>query len=287
MVISCPSCKTSFNLRDDKVPAAGGKLRCFKCKTVFSFDAVKKDNGGGRLVLVANESKAFCQTVSDLLEENGIRADVAYDGEEALSKIRKLRPNVALLDVALPKMFGFDVCETVKNDHILKETKVVLIAAIYDKTQYKRNPSSLYGADDYIEKHHIHDRLVDMIWELTPGADSNSSGKDEKTAHETVIPSETEKEISDSAEEELKYEDNAGHDDASRLARIIVSDIALYNEKLVIEGIRNNNFFELLKDDIAEGRKLFMQRVPKEIWEKRDYLKESLDEFIVKHQALN
>ncbi|MDH3972791.1 MAG: zinc-ribbon domain-containing protein [Deltaproteobacteria bacterium] len=279
MIINCPNCKATFNVSAEKIPDGGGKLRCFKCKEVFLVKGGGPDNGDNEkhTVVIANESKAFCQTVSDLLDESGIHPEIAYDGEEALRKIRELRPAVVLLDVALPKVFGFEVCETVKSDKDLAPIKVILIAAIYDKTKYKRNPDSLYGADDYIEKHHIHDRLVDKIWALTD--EKGALPAQSHVAPDPVVAAETEKEVSKSSSEE----NGEDHEKASRLARIIVSDIALYNEQLVNEGIKNNNFYDLLKDDIEEGRKLFIQRVPKEIREKKDYLKESLDEFIDSH----
>ena len=254
-------------------------MRCFRCKEVFHFKG-KPESSGRPLILIANESKAFCQTVEDLLEENGINADSAHDGEVALEKIRGQRPDIAIIDVALPKVFGFEVCETVKNDPQLKEIKIILLAAIYDKTRYKRNPGSLYGADDYIEKHHIHDRLLDKIWEMVP---SKVGGAGSLAPHPSIVPPETEKDISDSAEEDFKGIEGEDHLKAARLARIIISDIALYNEALVIEGVKNNNLSDILKDEIEEGRKLFMQRVSKDIWDKKDYLQESLDELIEKH----
>ena len=52
---------------------------------------------------------------------------------------------------------------------------------------------------------------------------------------------------------------------AFRLARAIVSDIALYNEAKVREGIRNDNLFELLKDELQEGRLHFCERVSPEL----------------------
>jgi predicted Zn finger-like uncharacterized protein len=279
MIITCPSCKTAFNISDEKIPAGGGKMRCFRCKEVFHFKG-KPESSGRPLILVANESKAFCQTVSDMLEENGINVDSAHDGEVALEKIRGQRPDIAIIDVALPKVFGFEVCETVKNDPLLKETKIILLAAIYDKTRYKRNPDSLYGADDYIEKHHIHDRLLDKIWEMVP---SKGSSAESQSPHTSIVPPETENDISNSAEEDFKDVEGEDHMKAARLARIIISDIALYNEALVLEGVKNNNLSDVLRDEIEEGRKLFMQRVSKDIWEKKDYLQESLDELIEKH----
>ncbi len=61
---------------------------------------------------------------------------------------------------------------------------------------------------------------------------------------------------------------------------IIVSDIALYNQEAVIEGIKNGTFFELLKNDVDEGRELFEKRIPAAIRAKKDYYQEALDNFI-------
>jgi hypothetical protein len=53
--------------------------------------------------------------------------------------------------------------------------------------------------------------------------------------------------------------DNADH--AKRLARAIISDVALYNREKVEEGIRNDNIFEVLADELEEGRQHYMSRV--------------------------
>jgi spore germination protein GerM len=53
--------------------------------------------------------------------------------------------------------------------------------------------------------------------------------------------------------------DNPDH--AKRLARAIISDVALYNREKVEEGIRNDNIFELLADELEEGRQHYMSRV--------------------------
>jgi hypothetical protein len=57
--------------------------------------------------------------------------------------------------------------------------------------------------------------------------------------------------------------DNPDH--AKRLARAIISDVALYNREKVEEGIRNDNIFEILADEIEEGRQHYMSRVVPEL----------------------
>jgi hypothetical protein len=63
---------------------------------------------------------------------------------------------------------------------------------------------------------------------------------------------------------------------AERLARIIVSDIVLYNEQKFSEAIRNKNVAEALDADLAEGRHLFQERVDARVRGERDYLVDEL-----------
>lgn len=78
------------------------------------------------------------------------------------------------------------------------------------------------------------------------------------------------------------------HAKAKRLARLIVSDIALYNQAAVEEGIRNNTFTELLAHDIKEARTLYAQRVPDEIRNTTTYLDDAFEELIArKKRELN
>lgn len=55
------------------------------------------------------------------------------------------------------------------------------------------------------------------------------------------------------------------HDQAKRLARAIVSDVAIYNREKVEMGIKNDNIFDLLSEELAEGREHFNSRVAPEI----------------------
>ena len=74
------------------------------------------------------------------------------------------------------------------------------------------------------------------------------------------------------------------HEKAKRFARIVISDIALYNEELVVEGIENNTFYDILKTEIEEGRELYAQRIPLHIIEKTNYYNEAIENFIKKRK---
>jgi hypothetical protein len=70
------------------------------------------------------------------------------------------------------------------------------------------------------------------------------------------------------------------HEKAKRLARLIVSDIVLYNQATVEEGIRNDNFFELMSHDVQEARNLYASRVPEEIRKDTTYLDDAFNDLI-------
>lgn len=316
MLIVCPGCKTKFSFDEKKVGADGIKLRCSRCNAIFrvvrkSPEPVVAPPSGvpshSRLprikVVVANESAAFCKAVSKVLANESFDVYTYYDGREAFNAILQLKPDVILLDVALPSMYGFEICDAIRKSPDISSIKAILIASIYDKTRYKRAPLSLYGADDYIEKHHIPDSLTAMIYRLVSGQkpveqlpDAQPTVEEEAQAASQQLSS-SEMNAQEITRQELKRDEECSttlpmarlepefleaQTKARRLARIIVSDIALYNQAKVEEGVMNGTFYELLADDIAEGRALYIRRVSEEIRKNSLYLEDGFAELIAK-----
>ena len=271
MIVKCSRCLSRFRIRDERIKGKKVKIRCPKCDELFLVDGEQKKEFNRYRVLVAHESKEVCDLIRDILEDSNFKVIEAYDGERALKIIRDEHPHVAILDVALPKLFGFEISELIKKDERLRRIGIILIASIYDKHSYKRAPQSLYGADDYIEKHHLHDMLVPKIRNIL---------KDRKIEEKSIILRDEEKRVL--KEEEFIKANKEEIEKAKRLARIIVSDIVLYNEDLIEEGIRNGNFYKLLEKEIDEGREYYKERVAKEIYEKTDFIKEYFEKFISK-----
>ena len=69
---------------------------------------------------------------------------------------------------------------------------------------------------------------------------------------------------------------------AMRLARAIASDISLYNEQKIIQGIEQDTLFEVLKDEIEEGRELFKSRVSVEIFTKTNFFDRAIIDIVLK-----
>ena len=66
-------------------------------------------------VLVVDDEKLIVKGIRFSLEQDGMEVDCAYDGEEALEKIKDKEYDIVLLDVMLPKLTGFEVCQQVRE----------------------------------------------------------------------------------------------------------------------------------------------------------------------------
>lgn len=71
-------------------------------------------------------------------------------------------------------------------------------------------------------------------------------------------------------------------DVARRIARAVVSDIALYNPKKVEEGVRNDTLFDLLKEEIEEGQRYYLSRVDPEIVKSTNFFDQALVDVLLK-----
>lgn len=290
MFISCPLCRTRFKFDEQKVRSGSIKLRCSKCSAIFRLTADKGDRDGRLTVLLAHESVEFCAAVEKVLAAEPFDMISCHDGKEALDLVSSLRPDVVLLNVALPTMYGFQVCEALRNNPDTRNTKIILLAAIYDKTKYKRSPQSLYGADDYIEQHHIPDALAAMIYRLASDTveavpDSPLDTKVE-TSPDRLTASEAEKQeiarkeiMTRTQAESLDARENL-YRAAKQLARSIVSDISLYRENELEEAARTGDVEHHLGLEIRDGRAIYESRMPESSSFPSDFYADAVAELI-------
>jgi len=423
MTVIC-ACGAKLKINDEKITADGVKIKCPKCGNPhlvkkpapvqradglpMPWFAASTSSSAKPLVLIAHDSKVVADMIEQVVSDAGYRTAHAPDGLEALRKATELKPQAMIVDVGLTGVYGFELCERLKGDSETRDIKIILLSSVYGLTAYKRSPATLYGADDYIEKHHIPDKLVSKIIQLlsvkplempqpppvsepvpaahvrtepeqashrssplvrrkglmvdasatveavrssevpaapvarerekpiipefpdvmpkvpvtldegrrrtnapmTPGAVAQPP-KAEDVRSETVPsptavkakPAPTKAIVKEASlqDESVKLDasffepeeyvapvrtieksviDPEEIEKARRFARLIVSDIALYNQDIVAEGLRKGTFFDLLQDDITEGRSLYDDRVPEAIRKTKDYYQEAFDDFI-------
>lgn len=75
------------------------------------------------------------------------------------------------------------------------------------------------------------------------------------------------------------------HERAKRLARLIVGDIVLYNQEKIVQGIKNDSLFQLLEDELAEGRKYYEKNVDPTVAAHTDYFNQAIVDILVKGRA--
>jgi len=112
-------------------------------------------------ILVADDEPHIRRLIEQSLEEledEGAEILTAANGEMALTTIRAHRPNLVIVDVMMPLMNGFDVCEQVKNDDTLRSAYVILLTA--KGQEYDRRKGESVGADRYMTKPFDPDELL-------------------------------------------------------------------------------------------------------------------------------
>jgi len=98
-------------------------------------------------VLVVDDEKLIVKGIRFSLEQDGMEVDCVYDGEEALEAAKKKEYDVVLLDVMLPKLSGFEVCQQIRE---FSAMPIIMLTAKGDDMD--KILGLEYGADDYITK---------------------------------------------------------------------------------------------------------------------------------------
>lgn len=101
-------------------------------------------------VLIADDEQNIVISLEFLLRREGFEVLIAVDGAEALAKVRAEKPDLVLLDVMMPKMNGFDVCQALRADPELAGTRVLMLTAKGRDTEVSKGLG--LGADAYMTK---------------------------------------------------------------------------------------------------------------------------------------
>ena len=101
-------------------------------------------------ILVVDDEQVTTDLAKRFLEKHGFNVVCAYDGETALVLAHSEKPDLILLDVMLPKLDGFEVCQQLKNEDSFKEVPILMFTAKGLSRDIKRGEE--VGADDYFIK---------------------------------------------------------------------------------------------------------------------------------------
>ncbi|MBI2067324.1 MAG: response regulator [Deltaproteobacteria bacterium] len=101
-------------------------------------------------VLIADDNVANVELIRMQLKSSGYELDCAYDGQQTLDKVSSFKPDIILLDLMMPVMTGYEVCQTLKSDKELRFIPIIIVTALQEMDD-KLKAIEL-GADDFLIK---------------------------------------------------------------------------------------------------------------------------------------
>ena len=115
-------------------------------------------------ILIVDDEPNAVVPIQFLMEQQGYRVMVAERGEDALDLIYQYKPDLVLLDIMLPGINGFEVCEIVRLNPEYRSIKIIFLTALGREEQIARGLA--LGADAYITKPYSNDELVAIVKEV-------------------------------------------------------------------------------------------------------------------------
>lgn len=221
-------------------------------------------------VVVGHEVPAAARSIAGVLRGAGYSPLCVKSGELVLSACdpaMPAQPVAVVLDVAIPGVLAFEVIEHLRAHPKTNGLPVILLASVFERTRYKRRPTNLYGADAYLELHHVPDRLAPVIEEVRaqrapPPASSSSSSSSSAGAGAGAAPSGSGGGVQAPVERARAAglrgrADVVDAEAATALARRLLSDVALYHGDELADGVRRGDPFASLAGAVDAARDMF------------------------------
>ncbi len=101
-------------------------------------------------ILIVDDEPNIVVPLEFLMEQNSFEVKVAESGEQAMDAMEKFKPDLILLDIMLPGMDGYEVCQRVRQNPELKQTKIVFLSAMARTIDIAKGMG--LSADSYITK---------------------------------------------------------------------------------------------------------------------------------------
>lgn len=101
-------------------------------------------------ILIADDNQQNCELLDAYLSDEGYEIAMASDGQETLEKVAAWRPDLILLDIMMPKLSGYEVCEQLKNDQQFRNIPILMVTALNERGDIEK--AVLAGCDDFLSK---------------------------------------------------------------------------------------------------------------------------------------
>jgi DNA-binding response OmpR family regulator len=128
---------------------------------------IEKEVRVTKKILIVDDDPNIVISLEFLMKKAGFEVAVAVDGEDALTKVAQVDPDLLLLDVIMPKKSGYEVCETLRADPSRSAMKIIMLSARGRDTEIAKGLA--LGADAYVTKPFSTQNLLARIHGLLDG----------------------------------------------------------------------------------------------------------------------
>jgi two-component system alkaline phosphatase synthesis response regulator PhoP len=101
-------------------------------------------------ILIADDNQANRELLEAYLAVVDCDTEIAVDGQDTLDKVRSFQPDLILLDIMMPKLSGFEVCQKLKADPVTRKIMVLMVTALNELGDIERAVAA--GTDDFLSK---------------------------------------------------------------------------------------------------------------------------------------
>ncbi len=101
-------------------------------------------------ILIADDNDANVELMEAYLSELNCDTEVAVDGQDTLDKVASFEPDMILLDIMMPKLSGFEVCQQLKSDPATNGILILMVTALNEQGDIERAVEA--GTDDFLSK---------------------------------------------------------------------------------------------------------------------------------------
>ena len=121
----------------------------------------------GKKILIADDEPNIVVSLEFLMKQSGYDVRVATNGEDALRAVEEFVPDLILLDVMMPRLSGYDVCQKVRENPAWAGVKIIMLSA--KGRDVEVNKGMAVGADAYVPKPFSTKDLIATVRELLGG----------------------------------------------------------------------------------------------------------------------
>ena len=101
-------------------------------------------------ILIADDNRQNCELLDAYLSDEGYEVAMAYDGQETLERAAGFQPDLVLLDIMMPKLSGYEVCQRLRQGETTRNIPILMVTALNEPGDIEKAVEA--GCDDFLSK---------------------------------------------------------------------------------------------------------------------------------------